>query len=498
MLKKLLVASACMMAFATGGFAEKLTKTPVDLEIYGDLEAYYKMQNDYRTLLDSDDYFDSLDSTTDGNDFRDGANNRSKQNVRARGNLTMVARSGENQMGDTTWHNLIGVMKLKMDANDPDHEDGESLDGSMEDVVSLGDVWIRYSPAAMVGIKIGTQTVAATANTVGIGYYFPGDFDGDFVYWTAGVLDEKPGITIDFHLSKDIEFGIGILQGMGDFSSIVSGGSDEQAANTVAWFKGNFGFLEAMLGLQTVSVGNVEESDISDDQDKILGQWKQEYTHTLTNFVIKANIGDFSPFIAYQGASGSRMDDRESTGEGFKSWNDNSVDSLNTLLTALGETDQFEEIKNTTTENSINLTTLTVGLVAGIGPGKLGFEYTQISTPDYGEDGYVALAVEAASTMHLAYDYPITDNATLSIFYHALTTKESPNLRDDMDALENNVAVYSTHAAEFTAARLGSDEAVTALAEGITSQGQLEAGLQSYVMTSTASFGIGFKMTFGN
>jgi hypothetical protein len=425
MLKKLVVASACMMAFAIGGYAEKLTKTPVDLEIYGALESVYKIQNDYRTPLDSADFAEEAvgeDYYSLGNSYRDGANNRSKQNVRAKGSLTMVARSGENDYEGKPWYNLIGVMKLTMDPNDPDYESVENKDGDSADNVGLGDVWIRYSPAVMVGVKIGTQTVAATANMYGIGYTFVGDLDGDFIYWTAAVVDEKPGISVDLHLSSDIELGVGILQGMGDFSAIVSGGGkSDESTNTVLWLDATFGPLDVLFGHQTIAVGGKDGRDADDKGEDVINQWEQKYSHSLTNAMLKFNIGDFSPFVAYQNASGT-----------------------------------------TITDTDLSLTTTTLGLIAKeLGPGTLAFEYTSVSTPEYGEDGAVAVGLEVAGTTHLNYQVPLTDTDNLTVFYNNLATKADEKLDDAIDS--------------------GSDPTA-----------------QLYKTTSTTSIGVAFTMKFGN
>ncbi len=474
MLKKLLVASACTMAFATGAFAEKITKAPVDLEIYGDLEAVYKIQNDYNTPLDSWDYFDekmgaALEATgadNPGYDYRDGANNRSQQTTRAKGALTMVARSGENDYNGKPWYNLIGVMKLTMDANDPDYEDNENRDGAQSDNVGVGDVWIRYSPVVMLGVKIGSQTIAATANAYGIGHTFPGDIDGDFIFYTCAVLDEKPGISIDLHLGEGIELGIGMLQGLGDFSAIVSGGKSQEANNTVIWFDGKFGFLDFTFANQTIAVGG------ADDDDEILNQAQHEFTHNLMNFVIKVNIGGFSPFIGYQAASGENTGPFSYAAD-FVAYNADYVEPSSL---------DVEEITEPYADQSISLEMMTFGLLAEIGPGKLAFEYTTASSPDYGEENYVLAAVELGGTTHLNYTFPITENADLVLFYSSFNAKESTNLRDDISTLENNSERFTANG-DAVAALLSDNYALL---------------LGAFKASTSASVGMSFNMKFGN
>jgi len=454
-----------MLAMATGAFAEKLTQAPVDFEIYGSLNSLYKSQTSYRAgLLDSQDRFEAAGFEGAGNAYRDGANNRASQNVRAKGALTMVAKAGENDYEGTKWYNMISVMILKMDANDPDEEDGESLDGHGGDVVSLGDVWVRYAPFAFLGIKVGTQTVAGTAPAAATGYQFAGDPDGDFVYYTVSVVDEKPGVTFDLHLSKDIEFGFGMLQGMGDFSSIVSGGKSEEATNTVFWFNGNFGFLEANLGYQSVSVGG------SEDEGGIPKNWKHEYTHTMMNYMLKLNIGGFSPYYTAQQASGEKV-------------SANVYAGLNTALTAAGLT----TLNNNTSGNEVEGLFQTVGIIVDLEDwGKVAADYTMIGDAKWGEEKSLTVGTEAATCSHFNWKYQITDSSNITFFYNHLGTRDDDKLREDIQTMQNNVA---------TAKALGLDQTSPSTYQGLV---QTQTLLESIPFSSTQSIGIELSMTFGN
>ncbi|MCG8339484.1 MAG: hypothetical protein MJE63_33670 [Proteobacteria bacterium] len=453
MLKKLLFTSICAVALATSGYA-------VELKINADVEAYFKQQTDHRTPLDSADWLESNGGTAadrdDGNNFRSGANNRSSQNVRAHGNVDFIGLAGENDFDGTTWYNFIGFMRLTLDANDPDDNEGSNQlkDGNYVDKASIGDLWVRYSPAAMVGIKVGTQTVAATANAYGIGHKFVGDKDDDYIYYTAAVLDEKPGITVDLHLSKDIELGAGLIQGMGDLSAIISGGSSAEARATVAWFKGDFGLIEATVGYQTIAVGDTEPSNDTDPIDNVISKWKHEYTHTIMNAVLKVNIGDFSPFIGYQSGSGEAAKAKDS----------------NAALSALIGAANYARLNNQQdgTVRDVTLSSMTVGLLANLGPGKLAAEYTIISSPEWGEDDYVQATLEADSTIHVNYQFPIADGATITAFYNAFTAKEDDKLREDIEFLEG----------------LTANDAANAIAGSI--------------YTSHSSIGLSFQMKYGN
>ncbi len=468
MLKKILVSTSCILTLTTGAFAEKLTQMPVDFEIYGTLKTLYKVQNNRRAgLLDSKDRFNEAGYEDTGNDFRHGANNRESQNVRANGEMTIMAKAGENDYEGTTWYNMIAVMQIKLDPKDPDNKFTD--DGEMHDYVQTGDVWIRYAPHPAVGVTVGVQTVRATAPAAAIGHLFAGDPDSDFVFYTASVLDEKPGITFDFHLSKDIEFGLGQLQGIGDYAAIICGGDSEEATNNVAWFKGNFGFIEATVGYQNASVGGTETNSSSG----IPNEWQHEYTHTLINYTIKANVGDFSPFYSVQQASGEKV-------------SENIYATLNTALTSAGLT----TLNNNTSGRDVEGSMTTVGIVAKLGDwGKIAAEYTKSADSAWGKEKSVVLATEHDYTCHINWEYEITESSVITLFYNYTGTKDDDDLREDIQTMQNNVAMAEALGMDVGSA---SDRATYAQLK------QVMLGLESIPLTYDQSVGIQFTMTFGN
>ncbi len=435
--------------------------------ISGDLEAVFKTQTDYRSAFDSNN---SLGAGNGGNDYRDGSNNRSSQNVRAKGGLTMVALGGENKMdGGDKWYNMIAVMQLTMAPDDPDYEDGESLDGAMADNIGLGEFWLRYSPALPIGIKIGSQTVESTAVVAGIGHQFRGDLDDDFIYYTAGVLDVKPGVTINLHLSQDIELGIGQLQGMGDLSSVTSMGSSEQATASVAWFKGKVSIVDLMLGYQSIAVGGSET-----DSEGIIGKWKHEYAHTVMNWSAKVNLGSFSPFVAMQTVTGEKISD--DLGD---------YDDTMQLLAGAGQTANQLNNKG---GREFELSTTTVGLPADLSNyGKVAFEYTMVSTPEWGSARNVGIASELSNVMQINYEYPLFEGASVTLFYAAMTAKEDSKLRDDIETAPTNE----------TAIDWGIANTPMTAEEGTALKGAGTA-LEVYKITPTTSIGVSFKMSFGD
>lgn len=160
------------------------------------------------------------------------------------------------------------------------------------------ELWIRYSPVEAVGIELGTQTLAATSLAAKV-HQYQGDYHDGFAFYAASTLKEMPGITIDAHLGKDIEFGVGIIEGMSDASAIASLAVSSEAKNTVAWFKGEFGNFEIGAAHQLISVGGDSTSD-----DPYMEHWGQEYNHTMQNFYAKAKFGQFTPYLGHQSLSG--------------------------------------------------------------------------------------------------------------------------------------------------------------------------------------------------
>jgi len=466
-IKKSILTFACLGMGLSGAFAET-GDNPMGLKIIGELDAVYKQQTNYRTPLDSNDpLIEAGYDPGTGKDQRDGANNRASQNVRAKGSLTMVARGQENETAaGKKWNGLIGVIKLNMDAQDPDYRSDEKLDGAYKDKVDLGDVWIRYAPSRAVGIKVGAQSVAATATAGGIGHTFAGDLDEDFIYYTSAALLSKPGVTVDVHLSKDISFGIGQLQGMGDLSALVSMGNSAQANNNVAWFKGGFGLVDLRIGYQSISVGGTE-----DDSEGVQGIWKHEYSHTLMNWTAKFNLGRFSPFIAQQTISGDKIN----AAAAFATY-----DSVMSAMASSGA--QRLNYKGGNREVEFSMTTL--GLSAGLGEyGKIVVEYTTGATPEWGESTNAAIATEFASTMHVNYVYPLSNKASLTVFYNSMSASEDSKLREDIaTATANNSAIDAS----------GLPDSLKTSLKSVSDK------LDVYKWSSTSSMGIALKVKFGN
>lgn len=480
MLKRhLIAASACLIAFSTGLFAEEtktpgsITDQPVSLELYTTVTSYYKFQNNYRTPLDGNDRFiadakaNSDDAATydgetgSGAKNRHGANNRADQNSRTIGDLSIVGRAGAMTTDGIDWYKMIGVVQIQIDANDPDHPD--NVDGDRKARVRHRDAWVRYAPILPLGVKVGTQTLPATATVATIGHQYVGDQDNDFIYYTAATLLEVPGISVDLHLSKDIELGIGSFEGMGDASMIGTGGSTSEARNNALWFTGKFGLVDATVAYQSVAVGETED----DSATGITDVYQHEYKHTVMNVAAIFHFGDFSPYFSYQSIQGDKVRNPLVSGQ------------INDAVSGFGEALEVQDDESRELDGQF----IGVGLIANVGPGKLAFDYTQGITPAYGEKGTAPALIEMDYAMQLNYAYPIADGATITAFYNHMQAKKDSKLRDDIQHMKNNVAIAKTGVVS---------------GDSIRSLEQYTTLLESYRMTSTTSYGVSFEIKFGN
>ena len=410
MVKKLsfLIAGLFLLSAAAQAEEKGLFDGRAGFDMFGEITTYYKNQKDYHT---------PLDSAVSGN--RNGANNRSKQTTRTKGVVTFLGKAGKQYSENNS--EFIGVFQLSVDADDPDHpdnlyrsnknDDTEKIDKDGDRTVRLDnrDLWIRYSPIEPVGIKIGSQTIAATSAAAGI-HRYAGDFDDDFIMYAASTILDKPGISVDIHLSRDFELGVALIEGMGDGSEIATGESSAEAKNTLYWMKGKFWNFSFGIANQSIDVGGTE-----DKKDPITSHWKQKYNHTLLNAYVKVEIGPFTPYLVHQKISGDKAP--------------NAIDQ-NILLV--------------NTKREMELTFNSVGFLAEIGPGELAVDYMVADTPEFGEDGYVAAAVELDNALHVEYKLAVADGMTISFFYNALKSKEDSKRKKKEDDYKE--AGYATTA----------------------------------------------------
>ena len=342
-----------------------------EMKINASFETYYKSQTNYRTALDA--------GGTTGTGSRHGANNRASQITRAHGGLEFIGLAGDlNVSGNPSSRQFIGYAKISMDANDPD-KSGKT-DGDVDQKIEADDIWIRYAPHAAVGIKIGKQTIKATANAALTGKYV-GDKDDDFVYYTAGALNGYNGIAIDAHVNENIEFGYGKIQGMGDGSSIATGGSAANSMTSVYWLDIDYDFVQFIYANQSVKAGGTDNNTTFTYNQNFNN--KNEYSHTVTNYMIKGNIAGFSPFYGVQKLSGDKATDSFNF---LTATNKAGIQALGFNVSAISSAKDESR--------SMEATFTTMGVGGSFGDLSFSVEQTQVDAAGYGETNYIPAQVE--------------------------------------------------------------------------------------------------------
>ncbi|MGK5095239.1 hypothetical protein WDW89_24915 [Deltaproteobacteria bacterium TL4] len=503
-MKKIVFLISCALCFALPLRAEE--KKDTTLVIKGKVNGYYKAETNYVTPLDASGH-------------RHGANNRESQTVRTRGELNFLSLSGKQDYNGTDWYQFIGYASVKMDADDPDAEETSPSDltepgGKRKNLVYTGDVWARYAPHAAVGIKIGYQTIPATSVAAKT-YVYAGDFDDDFqAFHGASTVLEDPGLSIDIHLGKDITLGLGSFDGAGDASAIGAGAASHESKNNVLWFEGKFGSVQLALGQQTISAGGYETSS---DDVPIPSQFKHEKTHSILNFSASVEVGMVKPYLGYQSITGDKVQTRFLSGDvsGVGSLIKASVTQsvkagvkTNLMASGLDSASADAAIASGTFDTTINANVnalvgglknfdvteneseTLVGNIISVGAvfdfktkGLLAIDYTSVSTPGYGETDYVPALVEMDSALMTNYVYPVTNDASITFFYHMLSTKEDSALRKDITTATNNAAVTGA---------LGSSAATATNAYTAYA-----AGMSKLLWTPTSSVGVQFTINFG-
>ena len=395
--------------------------------------------------------------------------------------MTFVARGGEKLLDvegrDKDVYEFTGVFKLGYDANDPDY--GFTDDGVSEAKVKQEDAWIRYSPHLAVGIKVGTQSLAPTANAWAIGHKFAGDMDDDFIFYTAAALLTKHGISVDVNLAEGIQFGVGQFQGMGDGSQIASGGKNDESKTTVFWGYAHLDFLKFTVASQTIKAGGTET-----DADGFKS-YEHKYKHNVNNLalVLNADLGEYqiSPFFAYQELAGDKAGENTLT----KTFTDvnNGVTKGNADFLAGGfKNTSLTPLSVTTESRSMKASLNTFGIMIKLGKfGTIVADQTKIDSPEWGEKDVVNPLVEVDTISHFNYIIEPTKDATITFFSNALQAKKDETLRAELQAMRDN---------EATLKELGSSSAATF--------GGAAAVFEAFRHTSTTSHGVQLQIKFGN
>ncbi|MBU2509941.1 hypothetical protein KJ966_01325 [bacterium] len=113
--------------------------------------------------------------------------------------------------------------------------------------------------------------------------------------------------------------------------------------------------------------------------------------------------------------------------------------------------------------------------------------YSQVDTGEWGESGTPDAVVEFANNMQVAWEYPITKDAKISLFYYHFGTREDELLREDIETATNNMAYVSQ------AESLGYISSAEA-----DLLNEIPAILEINKTTSTTSIGISIQTSFGD
>ncbi len=466
-----------------------------DLKINGEVNTLIKMQDSYFTPLD-------------GAGEREGANWRNDQMFRAIGKLTF----SYGDLGSSEW---FAAAEIKFDANDPDATGiGAPNASNLTEIVELEHLFAMYRPFEMkggrpFGIMAGIIPFKATAPAAYF-HQFQGDFEEDYIFYTASALTEVPGIGLDFHISADTGLGIGYAKGAKDASKIITLIDGDSADTLVIWGeakKWNIGWHGAM---QKVSGEAAPSKDNTTSAGNTYMEYDKKYKHTVMNTGLTYTyaIGGVKimPTIMY-----GRIDGEEVAGAlSDLAWPNEPRDVNATLINA--------GIKVFT--NFLNM------------PGEFAVLYTDIETDEFGGinvlpkgtidstieimavPGWIGSGFEAAlpeqctktamalagldTTLQVEYSMNVTKNVKLGIFYNSEKSQADESIKKEnilsqlsgtQQGLVQLLTAVSDPAPAATAAFI-----VDNVAGGVATN--LEALAANTEWTDTNSFGLFCNISF--
>ncbi len=471
------------------------------LHISGYIHSYAKMEDNYQTPLD------------EAYNVREGANYRENQHFRAKTVLNFMYGEPSDQ-----W---FGIAQIAMDANDPDQGNNG---GDNANAITWGEdfsyVFAMYRPFEMkggrpFGVMMGVIPVKATANAAYFNYFL-GDIEEDFILYTAAGIVHSPGINLDFHISKDIGFGVAYLNGVEDASEIAALMEPDSSQNYVIWGeakKWGFGWNGAVQLVSGSGVGEIE-LDETTPAGNTLFSYDTKSSHTVFNTMLTYKK-DFGP-ISVMPALGYEL----ITGEAC-------------AVTASG-----------LPERDINLTNAQVGLKIFTNfckiPGEFSILYTDTNTEDFKGIGVLssdavnagietavatvapagtwansisALAplgladaptIAAAGTsetvaavsgvdndLHVEYRFDVTDNVELGLFYYMMNAQTDNTMSAEYIFSQLDGTATNTRLTAIT----GSEAAADLLLNGVATN-YSNALKQTYEWTDMKSYGLFCKISF--
>lgn len=391
-----------------GSFLEEFLS---EFKISGKFNVISKIQKSFTTPLDNPDF---------GLYDRAGANYRSSQNFRTRAQVNLSC----GEPGKSEW---FGVVTLRLDGNDPD-TDKKNGEGDVE-FVGVENFFIMYRPFELnggrpFGISVGIQSVKATANAA-YGYYYAGDIDEDFVFYTAAAAARLPMVNFDFHIDANTGIGFAVIKGAGDISRIGTGMRSESALNKTVWMefkRWNIGINAAyqMIGGEGGGTRLTETGE-----GNVIKEYDPQYKHTLFNGLFSYTYKGLTPYVGYQVVQGDNVPTtstahlpvREIFGSFFTygaKWEFNLFGVKNTIAGDYTKSD---------TEKFDGLNGLPKGLLADL--------IHNSAVANVGGDSKVAYAIaKLDAAMHFEYAVQIKEKLKMSFFYYELVGRQDETMSD--------------------------------------------------------------------
>lgn len=467
-----------------------------NFHIGGWIHTYAKMQESYQTPLDG------------VYNVREGANFRENQHFRAKTVLNFMYGKPTDK-----W---FGLAQLAVDANDPDHGDNSAETNNTSEITIGEDfsaIFAMYRPFEVdggrpFGIMLGAIPIKATANAAYFNY-FMGDIEEDFILYTAAGIVNSPGISLDFHVSKDTGFGVSYVNGVDDGSEIATLMESDSAHNTVLWGEFKKWGIGWNGAVQFVSGAGNQQYQLAETTlgGNELYAYESESSHRLFNTMLSytQEIGPISimPAIGYQGVYGEscaiaasglaerdvKMDNYQVGVKIFTNFFD-IPGELSVLYTDT-ETPDFDAFGQLTSDGgnaAIDAAGVALGQAAGWWSQSnipaLGPLATAPTVSVAGSSEVVAGVAGIDNDLHIEYKFDVTENVQLGLFYYHMNA-ERIDIRSSINQMKG------TATDQRLTAMLGSDALATAVFQGIS-----ENVASQFEWTDMNSYGLFCKIHF--
>ncbi len=492
---KMTVCTVCLFLSVSSAFALDTSK----FNISGNIHTYAKVQDNYHTPLDT------------AYNVREGANYREDQHFRAKAviNLTYGEPNEE-------W---FGLAQIAIDANDPDHGDGDNNNSSK---VTFGEdssaILAMYRPFEIdggrpFGIMMGVIPVKATANAAYFNYFL-GDIEEDFILYTATGIAHSPGINLDFHISEDTGFGIAYLNGVEDGSEIASLMESDSAQNVVVWGeakKWGFGWNGAVQFVSGKGSGEIEQDSITPGGNTLKSYGNgTDYSHRLFNSMLtyKFDLGSISmmPAIGSEIIRGDQcavselgMPAREVELNNYQF----GIKIFTTFFDIPGKfsilyTKNSEEDFNSYGQLSSDAGNAAID-AAGVKAAGLPAGWWTTSNPALGpmaDAPTIAVGKSAVvsglagidNDLHIEYRFNVTDQIELGIFYYKINSRS-------IDLTSSYAQIDGTPTDTRLTTILGGDAAAEATSDALLN-GVAQEFAKEFEITDCHSYGIFCKVSF--